>query len=227
MPRYAFVDTVANTAFEVRGAFTAPDGRNYPRNWLALSSAQQRAAIGLKVITPAGEPVVGKREKGKVLVVIGGAPIEQLLTEDIPIAELLDGKIAEIDAERDRRQQLDLVHDFAATTAIDDFGNEIEAGARSLQMRAIDQANWTVLNGQALAAVAGGAPETVMAMRAEDNWNIQTTAAQVLTVCAAMVARNGAILFAGGALKSQVRELAAANDRAGVLAFDPLSGWPE
>ena len=57
-------------------------------------------------------------------------------------------------------------------------------------------------------------------MRAEDNWNIQTTAALVLQVLAAMTAHASALLFHGGALKSQVR---AAADPTSV---DWMIGWP-
>lgn len=65
-----------------------------------------------------------------------------------------------------------------------------------------------------------GAPDTVLPMRAEDNWNIQTTAAQVLQVLAAMTAHASALLFHGGSLKSQVR--AAADP----VSVDWMTGWP-
>ncbi|MNS19406.1 hypothetical protein D3C72_511250 [compost metagenome] len=126
-----------------------------------------------------------------------------------------------IDAERDRRTALDFAHDFGVTPALDDSGAEIEAGVRLLQMRAEDQRNWQALQGAALTAVVSSAPETILPMRAEDNWNIQTPAALVLQVLAAMTAHGSALLFHGGALKSQVR---AATDPASV---DWMSGWPE
>jgi|GEM_PF-771264 len=133
-----------------------------------------------------------------------------------------------IDAERDRRTALDFAYDFGTTLAFDDerttkghgFGQEIAAGVRLLQMRTEDQDNWRTAQGAALTAVVSGAPETILPMRAEDNWNIQTTAAQVLQVLAAMTDHASALLFYGGALKSQVR---AAADPSSV---DCMTGWP-
>ena len=75
-------------------------------------------------------------------------------------------------------------------------------------------------NRNARTAIVSGAPDTTLPMRAEDNWNIQTTAAQVLQVLAAMTAHASSLLFHGGALKSQMR---AAADPASV---DWTTGWP-
>lgn len=126
----------------------------------------------------------------------------------------------QIDAERDRRTALDFAYDFGATPAVDDSGAQIAAGERLLQMRPEDQRNWQALQGAALTAIVSGAPDTTLPMRAEDNWNIQTTAAQVLQVLAAMTAHASALLFHGGALKSKVR---AAADPSSV---DWMTGWP-
>lgn len=143
-----------------------------------------------------------------------------------PIDEVGARVIAAIDAERDRRQRLDFDHDFGAILAIDDFGAEIAADVRTLQMGPADQQNWGFLQGQALAAVIGGAPATLMPMRAEDNWNVQTTAAQVLTVTAAMFGRNAILLFHGGQLKSQARAAIAADDQVALVAVEIETGWP-
>lgn len=124
-----------------------------------------------------------------------------------------------IDAERDRRTAEDFAYDFGATLALDDTGAEIAAGIRQLQMRAEDQRNWQALQGAALTAVVSGAPESVLPMRAEDNWNIQTTATQVLQVLAAMTAKGSALLFYGGALKSQQRAVYP-------TVIDHMEGWP-
>lgn len=126
----------------------------------------------------------------------------------------------QIDAERDRRTALDFAYDFGATPALDDSGAQIAAGERLLQMRPEDQRNWQALQGAALTAIVSGAPDTTLPIRAEDNYNIQTTAAQVLQVLAAMTAHASALLFHGGALKSQVR---AAPDPTSV---DWMTGWP-
>jgi hypothetical protein len=126
-----------------------------------------------------------------------------------------------VDAERDRRLALDFTYDFGETQAVDDSGGEIQAGERRLQMSPLDRSNWQTLQGAALTAVVGGAPETILPIRAEDNWNIQTNAAQVLQVLATMTAYGAALLFHGGALKSAIR---AAEDPASV---DILAGWPE
>lgn len=144
------------------------------------------------------------------------APAELATPEEV-VASLC----AAVDAERDRRLALDFTYDFGETPAVDDGGVEIEAGERHLQMRESDRANWQALQGAALTAIVSGQPDTVLPMRAEDNWNIQTTATQVLQVLAAMTAHGAALLFHGGALKSAIRT---AEDPASV---DILTGWPE
>lgn len=144
------------------------------------------------------------------------APAEPAMPEQV-VASLC----AAVDAERDRRLALDFTYDFGETPAVDDGGVEIEAGERHLQMRESDRANWQALQGAALTAIVSGQPNTVLPMRAEDNWNIQTTATQVLQVLAAMTAHGAALLFHGGALKSAIR---AAEDPASI---DILTGWPE
>ena len=137
-----------------------------------------------------------------------------------PDESLADRLCRAVDDERDRRTALDFVHDFATTPAVNGAGQVIEAGVRHLQMRPADRANWQALQGAALTAVVSGAPETVMPMRAEDNWNVQTTAAQVLAVLAAMTAHGSALLFHGAALKDMIR---AAADPTSV---DIMAGWP-
>lgn len=157
---------------------------------------------------------------------VDGSLVRTFQETPIPIEQAGATVIAAIDAERDRRQQLDFDHDFGAIAAVDDFGDQIEAGIRTLQMGLADQQNWGFLQSQALAAVVSGAPTTLMPMRAEDNWNVQTTAVQVLGVAAAMFGRNAALLFHGGQLKSQARAAIAAADTAGLAAIQIQTGWP-
>lgn len=140
-------------------------------------------------------------------------------TEVPPPPPSVEQLCAAIDAERDRRMALDFSHDFGATAALDDLGNEIEAGERLLQMRPEDRANWQTLQGAALTAVVGGQPNAILPMRAEDNWNIQTTALQVLGVLAEMTQLGSEMLFAGGALKSQQRAMYPE-------VVDITTGWP-
>ena len=139
--------------------------------------------------------------------------------EPEPVPLTVEQLCAAIDAERDRRMALDFNHDFGTTPALDDLGNEIEAGERLLQMRPEDRANWQTLQGAALTAVVGGRPNAILPMRAEDNWNIQTTALQVLGVLAEMTQHGAALLFAGGALKSQQRAIYPE-------VVDISTGWP-
>ena len=140
--------------------------------------------------------------------------------EPAPEPDPTDVLCAEVDAERDRRLALDFVHDFGTTSALDDLGNEIEAGERALQMSPMDRANWQTLQGAALTAVVSGQPNAVLPMRAEDNWNIQTTAVQVLSVLSEMTQHGAGLLFYGGALKTQIR---ASSDPASI---DIITGWP-
>lgn len=136
------------------------------------------------------------------------------------IAPTVDELCAAVDAERDRRTSRDFAYDFGVTPALDDNGAEIEAGVRHLQMRPEDRANWQALQGAALTAVVSGQPDVILPMRAEDNWNIQTTAPQVLQVMATMITHGSALLFHGGALKSAIRS---AEDPASINIMD---GWP-
>lgn len=126
-----------------------------------------------------------------------------------------------IDKERDRRMELDFIYDFGDIIAMDDFNNTISAGIRNIQMRAMDRANWTTLQGAALTAAISGQDSMVMPMRAEDNYNIMTTASQVLEILALVTSERSKILFYGGGLKQAVR-----------MSEDPHSiniyeGWPE
>ena len=134
--------------------------------------------------------------------------------------EIVARRCAQVDAERDRRMAQDFAYDFGETLAVNDAGEEIAAGERLLQMTPLDRANWQTLQGAALTAFISGTPETVLPIRAEDNWNIQTTAEQVLQVLAAMTQHGAALLFAGGALKSAIR---ASEEPASI---DITEGWP-
>lgn len=127
---------------------------------------------------------------------------------------------AAVDAERDRRTALDFSHDFGTIPALNGAGEEIEAGVRQLQMRDADRARWQALQGAALTAIVSGQPDALMPMRAEDNWNIQTTATQVLSVLAAMTAHGAALLFFGASLKDAIR----ASEEPETV--DIASGWP-
>lgn len=133
---------------------------------------------------------------------------------------LVDTLCAWVDKERDRRTALDFAWDFGDTLAVDDLGTAIGAGIRRLQMRKDDLRNWQVAQGAALTAIVSGSPSAVIPIRAEDNWNIQTTAVQVLGVLAAVTERGVGLLMYGGALKTAVR---AAQDP---LAVDLVNGWP-
>lgn len=171
------------------------------------------------------------REPGNGWLLIDGTqyppdwPHEDLLAlgltwvEPEPVMPTVEQLCADIDKERDRRMAEDFTHDFGATPAQDDLGNQIVAGERQLQMRPEDRANWQTALGVAHTAVLSGAPDTIVALRAEDNWNIQTTALQVMATMAAMASHGAALLFAGGALKSQQRAIYPE-------AVDISTGWP-
>lgn len=189
----------------------------------------ERAELELDVreYAPAGAAPKGQRLVSTYIADFGAGLVEKGVYEPIPLDERKAALLAAIDAERDRRQQIDVEYDFGDTIAIDDELQESLAGVKALQMRKTapndDQQNWDVLQGQALAAVVMGQPQAVLPMRAQDNYNIQTTAEQVLAVTAVMVARNAAILFHGGGLKTQVRN--AANGSA-LDAINIEIGWP-
>lgn len=147
------------------------------------------------------------------------AKIGVVWVEPEPFVATVEQLCAAIDAERDRRLAADFVFDFGATIAIDDTGTEIAAGERVLQMRALDVSNWLALYSVATVAVMSGNGAAVLPMRAEDNWNIQTPATQVLDALTAAFARGSALTMAGGAIKSQQR---AAHPE----AIDITLGWP-
>jgi hypothetical protein len=135
----------------------------------------------------------------------------------------VDAVCAAVDRERDRRLALDFTYDFGATPAVNDAGETIAAGSRALQMAPQNRADWQTVHGLALAAVVAGSPNAVIPLRAEDNWNIQTPAIQVLACLAAAALRGSAIVFYGGALKTAIR---AAEDEAALDAIDIEVGWP-
>jgi len=221
--RIAGAFTIPNVARPVPGEPAAQRDERFPANWLELSTPEDRAAWNIRSYDEVAAPPAGQRSLGKRLVDVNGSPVEVHDLEAVPLAERKATLLRAIDAERDRRQHLDLVYDFAATEAYDDAGQVITAGPRALQMRASDQLNWMALQSQALVAIISASPETIMPMRAEDNWNVQTAATQVLMVTSAMVQRNAAVLFFGAALKSQVR---AAGDSSALDAISITLGWP-
>lgn len=133
---------------------------------------------------------------------------------------LIEAKCKQVDIERDLRIANDFLYDFGETVAIDDFGVQIAAGIRALQMKDKDRNFWETLRGSALTAVVSGVPATVMYMRSADNWNIQTTAIQVLQVLAAASQRGALLVSHAGSLKSQLRT---SNDPASI---DITAGWP-
>jgi hypothetical protein len=135
-------------------------------------------------------------------------------------AERVAALVAEVDRIRDAKIASDFVYDFGTTPALDDLGNQIEAGVRLLQMRDKDRAFWENLRGTALTAVLNNQGSAIMYMRAEDNWNIQTTASQVLTVLTATSVRGAQLVAFAGALKTQIRT---AEDPDAVTIND---GWP-
>ena len=140
------------------------------------------------------------------------------------LSDVQAAKLDAIDFHRDMLQQVDFAYDFGITEAIDDSGTVVPAGVRLLQMRRNpDQTNWQALQSQAMLAVMTGNSGLIMPMRAEDNWNVQTTAMDVLTVTSAMFQRNAALLFVGGAMKTAVRAMTEVAD---VEAFDETVGWP-
>lgn len=140
--------------------------------------------------------------------------------EPEPVEKTVEELCAEVDAERDRRNQSDFNYHFVDTLAINDHGEAIDAGVRAFQMSLSDQLNWNVLRGEALSAIISDQGNVIMPMRAEDNWNVQTTAQQTLAVLSAMTQRGSLLLFYGGMLKSQLRQ---AEDPS---AIDIYAGWP-
>jgi len=222
MTRYAFI--LGGSCIEVAGAFVSPHtGQQYATDWLDKASAEDRAGISLLAVTEALPAPVGRRIVSTSLKPISGVPTEVHVLEDVPLDERKTTLLQAVDAERDRLQQLDFTYAFGELIAVDDAGQPIAAGDRKLQMRPADQLNWQALQSQAVVAVMAGQGGVLMPMRAEDNWNVQTTAADVLTVTSAMFMRNAGLLFFGGALKSQVR---AAMTAAELDAINISIGWP-
>lgn len=199
--------------FTDRQALERHVGQHLTEIMQAIEAAQGDAALFPTGLTPAMMRALSFAR--------GARPPLMAEPEPETADQTVDRLCRAVDAERDRRTALDFVYDFGATPAVDDQGEEIEAGERHLQMRAEDRGNWQALQGAALTAVVSGQPDAIMPMRAEDNWNIQTTAAQVLQVLAEMIGHGAALLFHGGALKSAIR---AAEDPTTV---DIMAGWPE
>lgn len=197
----------------------------YPHGWVELATPSQRAALGIKPISAPDSPAPGLSVGELEIFDNAGSPKYRYATAEIPLAARLDVLLREIDTKRDALQQADFEYDFGELVAIDDFGNELPAGIRRLQMRPEDRANWGDLQAQAMVAGMANQPATLLPMRAEDNFNIQTTAGDVLVVTSAMFARNAGYLFRGGALKSRARQAVEAEDAAAFDAIDIEAGW--
>lgn len=122
--------------------------------------------------------------------------------------------------------------DFGAIEAVDDLGVSVgAAGVRSLQIRDLeDKTNWTAAHTVAMAAVALGAPETIVPLKCDDNVWVQTTALQAMQVLAlgdgpviSLFQRQAANLARYGALK---KPCADAVNQANLDAIDEATGWP-
>lgn len=220
--RFAFAVDAPYEVFPGR-PFKGPDGQSYAANWLTGASPEALAERLLTRIVETPVPA-GKISLGKSLQTVNGVVTEVHTLGAIPLVERKAVLLRAIDAERDRRQQLDFVQDFGELEAVNDALQTIAAGTRQLQMRFDrDQLNWQALQSQALLATVAGHGDAVLPMRAEDNWNIQTQASDVLNVTTAMFARNAQILFFAAGLKTQVR---AASTGAALDALNILVGWP-
>ena len=196
----------------------------YSRATIEAMGEEEREELEVATYQAAAPVPAGQRVVSSYLADFGGGLVEKHVLEPIPLEQRKAELLSQIDAERDRRQQLDFAYDFGETPAINPAKETVPAGVKSLQMRFDpDQRNWMGLQSQAVVAVMMQQPAALAPMRAEDNFNIQTTAAQVLQVTAAMVARNGDILFHGGDLKDQVR---AAPNGAALDAININIGWP-
>lgn len=196
-----------------------------PLGWEETWTVAERNRFGIKKIAQPNQPPAGLAVTGREIFDNNGSPKWRYTTAEISLVERQAALLNAITAERDARNAEDFVWDFGSTVAVDDFGAEEPAGERALQMRPEDQRNWAALQGQAVAAVMNGAPDHIMPMRAGDNANIQTTAAETLAILAAMSARSTANLFRGGRLKSEVRAAVAADDAAALDALDISTGW--
>lgn len=194
----------------------------YPHNWLDLATPSQRSALGIKPIAAPDSPPAGHDVLDLEIFDHAGSPKYRYRTVETALDARRAGMLRQIDLKRDELQQADFVHDFGAIEAIDDFGLVIAAGERLLQMRPEDRTNWQDLRSEAALVPAEARATTLMPMRAEDNWNIQTSAADVLAVTSAMFARNAGYLFRGGVMKSRTR---AAEDHAALDTIDIEAGW--
>lgn len=132
-------------------------------------------------------------------------------------------EIAAIEAERAERQAQDFAWDFDGLTALDDYEHSAAAGVRYLQCRPLDIDNWMALYARADSLARRGYGAVTVPMRCEDNWNVQTTADQVIEVLDALFDRNAGLLFYAGRLKTQVRD---ATDVATVVAVRHAAEWP-
>ncbi|WP_142851036.1 DUF4376 domain-containing protein [Telmatospirillum sp. J64-1] len=98
---------------------------------------------------------------------------------------------AAIDAERDRRLALGYRHDFGG-----------DVGVQVLQTRDLtDRTNWLTLDASAKTLVAAGHGDMPLSIRTEANVVIQVTAAEAVSIMAAMAQHGAAIMAASWALK--------------------------
>lgn len=109
------------------------------------------------------------------------------------------------DVRRDELCAAPFAYDFGSTIALTAQGMPAEqsapAGVRELQCRPLDLDNWGKLYSRASRLVAQDLGAAIIPMRCEDNWNVQTTANQVLAALDSLFDRNAGLLFYGGAIK--------------------------
>ena len=179
---------------------------------------------------PHAPPVV---DAGQAAVLVGEAWTVVDRQEDAGLIEAARAaKRAAIDEAFQAHNTANFPWDFGAIEAVDDLGVSVgPAGVRSLQIRDLeDKTNWTAAHTVAMAAVALGAPETIVPLKCDDNVWVQTTALQAMQVLAlgdgaaiSLFQRQAANLARYGALKKACGD---AVDHAALDAIDITAGWP-
>lgn len=87
----AYALLVGSTWVEIDGPFAIGEGDDavhYPANWLASSSDEDLAAIGVLPIVEPGPPAAGLEVTGAVLIDVDGVPTRQITTAPIDLDRL-------------------------------------------------------------------------------------------------------------------------------------------
>jgi len=150
--------------------------------------------------------------------------IEHISYEKMPLEDVREGRIAEIEAKHEAILNGGFDYDFGGKTATLEDGTTETAGVRTLQTRPQDRERWATTNQVAAQFIGAGQPnEPLRPFRTQDNARVPMTAQEANDCLNAMQVKFGAALETMWDHKDAVRQL---TDVDSVIAYDITTDWP-